>query len=411
MSEVETHLLDVMVGRQAIFGSRMELFAYELLYRNSLENEASFVNGNAVTARVLLNTFLEIGLDQVVGSHSAFLNVTRQFILDHYCHELPKDRVVIEILEDIEAEPEIVKILSDLSGKGYKIALDDFVFRDSLRPFLELADFIKIDVQAKGHQSLEQQVEQLRQYPVKLLAEKVETWDDFSLCKQLGFEYFQGYFFCRPTIVQGKGIPANQFAILSLLSKLQNPLMEMAELEELIKQDLSLSFKILRYVNSAYFGLPRKVSSIGHAAIMVGTHRLKMWATLIALGSMADKPSELLVSALVRAKMCERLAQIMMEPAPDVFFTVGLFSVLEALFDSPMTELVEILGLSPEANGALINREGKMGQTLACVIAYNQGEWELAQLTNLSSRDMRDAYLEAIAWTGENLPLDMPSVL
>ena len=209
---MNTELTQILVGRQPIFGPQVDLYAYELLYRDSQENRANVIDGDMATARTMLNTFLEIGLDQVVGSHLAFLNLTRGFILENYCEELPKDRVVLEILEDIEPEPQVLEALSRLSGAGYVIALDDFSFRDSLRPFLEMAHIVKLDVLAHDREGLEQQVEWLRPYAVKLLAEKVETAEDFTFCKNLSFEYFQGYFFCRPTIIQGKSIPSNRQA-------------------------------------------------------------------------------------------------------------------------------------------------------------------------------------------------------
>ena len=308
MTVANSSMNKVLVGRQAIFGLDREVFAYELLYRNGDVNQANFTDGDQATARVMLNSLLEIGLDRIVGDQLAFINMTAGFILGNCCEELPKSRVVLEVLEDVQADPEVVAALTRLSSQGYQIALDDFCFREDLLPLVEIAHIIKLDVMAMDRDEIRKQLEILQPYSVKLLAEKVETQEDFDFCKELGFDYFQGFFFCRPHIVEGAVIPANQAAIMTLLAKLQDSDTGMEELEEIIRQDLSLSHKVLKYVNSAFFALPKSVDSIRQAACLVGAHRLKTWATLITLASMGNKPLELLVTSLVRAKMCEQLA-------------------------------------------------------------------------------------------------------
>lgn len=405
MSSSPTIADSIILGRQAIFDPQVQLYAYELLYRDNQENRAIIVDEDAATARTMLNAILEIGLDQVVGSHRAFLNLTRRFILENFCQELPKERVVLEILETIEPDPQIVQVLSQLSGQGYLIALDDFWYQEPLRPILEIANIVKVDVLAHDREAISRQVDMLRPHGVKLLAEKVETFEDFELCKQLGFEYFQGFFFCKPKLIHGQCIPPNQAAILSLLANLQDPDIGMSELEELIRHDLSLSFKVLRYVNSAFFSLPKKIDSIRQAANMVGLHRLKTWATLIALASVQDKTFELLITAMIRARMCENLAEGINHPDPERFFTVGLFSVLEALFDTPMTDLLGELGLSPEVKDALLSHQGIMGTALERVIAYDRGDWEHIRFSSLTPAEIRNSYLEAIVWMGNILPL------
>lgn len=406
MSTTQAPVNRVLVGRQAIFDAKKDVFGYELLYRHSHDaNEANFADGDVATARTMLNALLELGLDRIVGPHMAFINLTTGFILGQCCEEFPKDRVVLEVLEDVQVNDEIIAALTHLAEQGYCIALDDFAYRDDLDPLVKLAHMVKLDVLSLSREALAEHVALLRRYPVKLLAEKVETHDDFAFCHELGFDYFQGYFFCRPSIVQGATIPANQGAILSLLSKLQDPQTAMEELEDIIRRDLALSHKVLKYVNSAFFSLPRTVDSIRQAACMVGAQRLKTWATLITLASMGDKPFELLVTALIRARMAELLAVQMRAKDPDQYFTVGMFSVLESLFDQPLAQLLEEIHLSPDVTGALLAFQGPMGETLKLVIAYDQGEWNSLILGKLDETMIRDAYLDAVEWMTSLVPL------
>ena len=403
--EVSSHpLQSALIGRQPIYGDDVKVFAYELLYRGGGGNQANFVDGDSATANVVLNTFLEIGLEQVVGhNHKAFINITRSILLQKLCHAIPADRVVLEILEDIEPDPPILDAITELADLGYTIALDDFVFHESLRPLVALANYVKVDIQNLSRETLEEHVRLLRHYPVKLLAEKVESHEEFEFCRSLGFDYYQGYFFCKPKIVEGRKVPSNRVSLLMLLSKLQDQTIEVSKLEEVIKSDLSLSFKILKYVNSAYCGLPKKVDSIGQAACMVGVDRLRMWATLMALASFEEKPTELLVMAVIRAKMSEFLGAALGQDRTERFFMTGLFSVLDAFFDCEISEILDSLPLSPEISMALLTRAGLLGQTLNCVTAYETGNWEAIQCGDLERHSIRDAYLEAVQWSSQIL--------
>ena len=396
--EVNTALLqNALIGRQPIYTDDVKVFAYELLYRGGESNQATFVDGDSATANVMLNTFLEIGLEQIVGhEHRAFINITPSILLQKLCHALPADRVVLEILEDIEPDPPILDAITELAELGYTIALDDFVFHESLRPLVALADYVKVDVQNLSRETLEEHVRLLRQYSVKLLAEKVESHEEFEFCQSLGFDYYQGYFFCKPKIIEGRRVPSNRVSLVMLLSKLQDQNIEVSKLEDVIKNDLALSLKVLRYVNSASCGLPKKVDSIGQAACMVGVDRLRMWATLMALASLEEKPYELLVTAVIRAKMCEFLGVALRQDHTEQYFMTGLFSVLDAFFDCEMAEILDSLPLSQHISTALLHRAGLLGQTLNCITAYEQGHWEELQCGELEPYSIRDAYLEAI---------------
>ncbi len=405
MNGTITQYGDVFVGRQPILGPNLKTIGYEVLYRNCEVDTANCPEEGIATAHVLLNTYLDIGLEHVVGSHLAFLNIPKEFLLEKYCEALPKNRVVLEILENVEPTPQVIKAISSLSQQGYTIALDDFVFHDRFRPFLELADIVKIDVIEKSEAQLQQAVRHLQDYRVRLLAEKVETRETYQTCKQLGFFYFQGFFFYRPDVVRGRGIPGHRMALLELLGKIQDPYVSLKHLVGFIRNDLSLSYKILKYVNSAYVGLPRRMECIEQAACMVGIDRIRTWSTLLIMATEKDQPTEMLVIALVRAKMCERLGNRLGVDSPEKYFTMGLLSVLDALYASPMEEIVQSLPLPDDLQEALTSGTGAMGSVLSCVKAYERGEWlELKQL-QLDPSTIRDFYLEAIDWANHFSPI------
>ncbi len=241
-------------------------------------------------------------------------------------------------------------------------------------------------------------VKKLKRHNLKLLAEKVETREVYETCKQTGFFYFQGFFFYRPDIVRGRQIPGNRAALLELLGNIQDTDISLKRLVEFIRNDLSLSYKILRYVNSAAVGLPRRMECIEQAACMVGIDRIRTWATLIIMATGKDQPIEMLVIALVRAKMCERLGERLGAHSPEKYFTMGLLSVLDALYDSAMENIVQNLPLPDDILEALASGTGTMGTVLNCVKAYEQGEWLELKHLQLPPATIRDFYLEAIDW-------------
>lgn len=393
------------VGRQPIYGRSIDVFAYELLFRNNEINRASFTDGDAATAQVMLNTFVEIGLDHIVDHHLAFINLTRDFVLGNYCVALPKDRVVLEVLENMGVDQELMNALQRLSKLGYRIALDDFVYHESLKPLVEIADIIKVDILELDRETVAEHVKILRQYPVKLLAEKVETHEEFEFCRDLGFDYFQGYFFCKPNVISAKPMPVNRMAILALLTQLQNPTIEISQLERIIQEDFSLGAQVLRYINSAFFEMPKQIDSIDQAVYMVGTDRLRTWASLLMLARIEDKPVELLVTAIVRARMCEQLALAYQVRDVDQYFTVGLFSILDGLLDQPLEDIIPTLPLGLDIQEALVHKTGSLGMTLDCVLAYERGDWDTVLCHGVEVETVKAAYLEAISWTSYLVPL------
>lgn len=393
---------DFFLGRQPIFDADLNVFGYELLYRPADQGNSGTFDGDRATSEVLLNSFVEIGLPRVVGRRQAFFNLTRHFVLNPELLPPTDGQVVLEILEDVEIDRELIEAVSVLSERGYRIALDDFVYDERFEPLLPMADIVKLELPAIAHQDLERHVERLRRGDLKLLAEKIETAEELEHCKTLGIDLYQGYFLCRPSNMRGKRLPTNRVNLLRLMSRLQDPQTGLEELDALIAQDLTLSYKLLRYINSAVFFGRRKIGSIRHAIVFLGHQAIKNWATLITLAAVDDKPEELLTTAMVRAKMCEMMADILQCDKHGAF-TVGLFSTLDALMDAPLAELLEMLPLAPELTAALLEQSGPHGTVLRNAIAYERGEWDLIEMGPLTREDLCDMYLDAIEWADQTL--------
>ena len=394
-------MLNAYIGRQAIYTPKKEVYAYELLYRSGAAGSADFMDGSQATSQVVLNSVLEIGLERLVGNRPAFINCTREFLTHGHALRLPRERLVLEVLEDTEPDAEILAVLRSLKDAGYTIALDDFVLKDSREPLLQVADLVKVELPALAREEMAQQVDALRAYGVTLLAEKVETQEDFEFCKALGFELFQGYFLSRPAIVQERRAPASRLATLRILARLQDPELTTSELEDLISQDLTLSYKVLRYINSAAHALRNKLDSIQAAVIYLGQDLIRHWATLLFMAGIDDKPLDLISRSLIRSRMCEQLAASLGAAQIRRYSTVGLLSLLDALMDQPMAELLSQLPLSNEMNRALLRREGHLGAVLHCAIAYERGNWEETGGLNLSAADLQHCYLEAVGWAND----------
>lgn len=393
-------MAQALVGRQPILDKDLDVFGYELLFRPE-DELAGPITGESATSQVVNNAFVDIGLDRIVGDHRAFINVTRNFLLEHSDLYFPKDRVVLEVLEDVDIDVALIKAVQNLSDSGCLIALDDFVYEPKWIPLLRLANIVKVDVRMFTESELAEQLEYLRPHKARLLAEKVETSEEFNHFRDLWFDYFQGYFLSRSQTVRGKKAPTNRPGILSLIGRLQDPKITVEEIEVLVGQDVALSYRLLKYINSAFFALPRPVESIGRAILYVGLNQLRQWASLLATAGIHDKPKELMRLSLTRAKMCELLCRADGRVDHDVYFTVGLFSALGALFDQPLYEIVQELPLSEAIEAALLEHEGDLGAALHCTLAYETGEWREVAFAKLNEEELRSVYLKAVHWSFE----------
>ncbi|MCH7987848.1 MAG: HDOD domain-containing protein [Planctomycetes bacterium] len=388
----------IFVGRQPIYNQRLDVVAYELLFHDSSKRNISRTDGDVATSKLLINTLLEIGLENLVGDRPAYVNFTRNFLTGDYPLPFDHDRLVVTVLKDVEPDEALMKSLRKLADEGYSLALDEFVLDDRFRSLIEIAEVVKIDYSRLNDVGLRNEIESLQDYPIDLLVENIGTYEEFELSRDLGFDLFQGHFLSQPRIIEQQTIPYNRLAILSLIGKLQDPSIAVEEIEELVTHDVSLSYKLLRYINSAAVGLGRKVESIRHAVVLLGLQRLRAMITLIMLAGIDDKPIALLETAMLRARMCQSLAEELNRNDQDAFFTVGLFSALDALMDRPLQSILEGLPLSDDVKGAILSYEGAMGATLKCVLCYERGEWDAVQCLNLEPSTIREAFLQSASW-------------
>jgi EAL and modified HD-GYP domain-containing signal transduction protein len=389
---------EVFVARQPIFDRNLRVAGYELLFRGADASDAVVADSEGATASVVLNSFTEIGLERIVGSKAAWVNVSRAFVLDGLAGTMPPSVVGLEILEDELLDERFVHALIELKRQGYRLALDDFQYSVSAERVLPLADVVKLDLLALGREGMAREVARLKPFGATLLAEKVESHEDHAYCAELGCDLFQGFFFCRPELLRNHGILANRASVLEVLAALQDPSVQLTALERMIRRDVGLSFRLLRYINSAFFGLRFEISSIQQALALLGVENLKRWATLTVLASVDGKPPELTVTALARARFCERAGERLPGPRPGELFTLGLFSVIDALMDAPIEEVVALIPFPADMRDALTERKGEKGALLECVTALEAGNFERARKLVSGAGEL---YVEALMWADE----------
>jgi EAL and modified HD-GYP domain-containing signal transduction protein len=391
-------MTEVFVARQPIFDRGLRVSGYELLFRHGPADAAAVLDAEDATATVLLNSLTEIGWERIVGSRKAWINVSREFVLSGLLSALPAANVTLEILEHEVIDAQLVNACEELRLQGYTLALDDFAFSLSARPLLKLVDVVKLDMLALGADGMRDHIAMLRPYGVTLVAEKVETVEEHALCSDLGCDLFQGYFFCKPQLLSGGQINASRLAVLELIGALQDPTTELEQLEALIRRDVALSMRLLRYINSAFFGLRFEVNSIRQALALLGLENLKSWATLTVFASVEDKPTELTVTALTRARFCELAGPKLGHVGRSQLFTLGLFSVIDALMDAPMEEALSSIPFPAEMLEALIEHRGPMGTLLGCVTAVEAGDFDRAEALVPAAGEL---HVESIVWADE----------
>src|SRR5690554_268585 len=396
-----------LLARQPIFNRKMQVVAYELLCRNYDIDFTSPEGGDTASSQVLLHTFTDLSIQSVVGKHQAFINFTRTLLLAP--PPFHQDQLVIEVLEGQKVDAQMLHSLKRLREKGYTIALDDFELTEETRGLIPYADIIKLDVLQLSTEQIIEHVEHLKSFGITLVAEKVETYEMLEFCKSLGFDLFQGYFLARPKIIKGRKITENKQAVLQLLSVMHNPDVHLDEVERLIARDPMLSYKLLRLVNSAAFALPRTIDSLRQAIALLGLDIIKNWINLLAMANMGDKPLELSIAALTRARMCAAIATAMNgKSRSDSFFTVGLLSTLDAFMDAPLEILLKNLSLNKNLNEALLEHSGDEGKVLEIVEHYEKADWEkidweyLSQ-NNITPDTLTHIYLDAISWVSNTV--------
>lgn len=397
----------VYVARQPIFDRSKKLFAYELLFRSGFDNYFVNQNGDFATSQTILHSFVTLGIDLITGGKPAFINFTRNLILDETAIIFPRELLAIEVLESIEPEHDIIEACKKIKKRGYLLILDDFEYRPELQPLVDLSDIIKIDFRSTKKSERPGVISRFNGSRIKLLAEKVESVEEFLEARELGFSYFQGYFFCKPNIIEGKEIPGYKLNYLQILREVNEPDVEFDTLEHIVKRDVSITYKLLRFINSAAFGFHAKIQSIRQALTLLGLIEFKKWVSLVALSGLGeDKPEELTVNSLMRAKLCEFIAAKMkIHNKGGDLFLLGMFSNIDAFIDLPMEGILSELPLSDEIKNALNGGSNQFRDILDTVIAYEKGDWErwaihLSKL-DIGQQEFPEIYASTVDWVNK----------
>ena len=370
--------MDTFVARQPIFDSNRKIFGYELLFRNGFENAFPDIDGDTATSSVLSNTFFSFELKEILGKKPGLINFTKNLILNKTPLFFPQANIIIEVLENIEPEKGIVDALSEMNEKGFTIALDDFVYHDKFEPLIKLCRIIKFDLVATPLDSLTDIVNDIQaKRNITLLAEKVETYVEFEHAKEMGFKLFQGYFFSKPEILSKRDIPANIVAKLKLINEFEKLNIDLAIVEELIKNDVSTSYKLLKFINSAYFQRPNSINTIKDAITLLGVDELRKFINIIVVSDICEtKPNELIRQSVICARMCEQCGTFIRTGfSGEELFTLGLFSFLDAILDREMDDILNQVFLSEQMKSALNGKDKAFNDILELYHIFSKGDW------------------------------------
>ncbi|MDR3089389.1 MAG: HDOD domain-containing protein [Desulfobulbaceae bacterium] len=368
--------MDVFVARQPIFDRNKNIHAYELLFRSGMSNAFPSVDGETATSSLLSSSFFTVGIDMISGGKPVFINFTEELLLSGAARMFPQDNTVIEILENIQVTTPLISACRALYNAGYTLALDDFVYQGKEQEALiEMARIIKIDFRATPIQEIERMVADMGVKGCEFLAEKVETYEEFNQALAMGFSYFQGYFFARPEVLKNKDIAASQITILQLIEQVNGMEFNIGRLVELINSDVSISYKLLNYLNSAYFSRLSPISSLQQAITFLGERGIRLFVSLIATSKLAaGKPDELLRLSIIRARFLQSLAETAGEDGGDSFL-LGLFSLLDAMLDNSMERILSRLPINDAIKTALVERRGQLFSYINLVELYERGQW------------------------------------
>lgn len=396
------------IGRQPILDGKQRIVAYELLFRHSASAQDAVIEDDLKScARVLVNTMSDMGAQWLLGDKLAFINVSEELLHSEFLELLPPQRTVLEVLETVSASEAVIQRLKELRQQGFQIALDDYVHSPETIPLLQCANYVKLDIQDHGLEGAGKILTQLKNLPLKLVAEKVESHEEYETCKKLGFQFFQGFYFAHPETLTAKVINPSYASVLDLLNMVSKDA-EVKDVETGFKRDPALSFKLLRYINSVGFGLSCEIQSIRHALTILGTKQLYRWLTLLMVtaGENATAPA-LMKTAITRGRLTELLGSDYFEKSDrDNLFIVGVFSLLDAMLEMPMDQVLEKVLLPEPVTDALLNREGMYGPFLqlaeACEGADSKQIEQLAESLQYDPEKVNNCHIAALAWV-ENL--------
>lgn len=397
-------------ARQPILDRDKELIGYELLFRDGVDNVFPNIDGDEATSRLIEGSQFNFGLEDLTDDKPAYINFTLDTLQKGYPTLLAKDQIVVEILETIQPGKRLLAIVKDLKEKGYTLALDDYIHQPVWRHFYPYIDIIKIDFLSCELDQIKQIIEEIKPFPqIKLLAEKVETHEKYQLALDLGFSYFQGFFFSKPEMVQSKSLPPSQIALAELLYETSSMDINLKKITDVFERDVTLSYKLLRYSNSAAFKRRAEISTIKQALIVLGVQEIKKFLSLLFAAQVAaNKPAELIRLSLTRARFTELLA-IEHNKVKDtgMAFLTGMMSLMDAILDESMQSVMKKLPLSNDIKDALVENKGLLAQYLELVKLYEQADWQSANTIidelALAADKVPDSYHEALSWANTQM--------
>lgn len=392
------------VARQPIFDRDEKVFGYELLFRDDMENMFHGSDCDAAS-RSTLDSSLLVGLDVLCDGRRAFINCTRETLIGGLITLLPSNSTVVEILENVLVDAEVVATCQRLKQAGYLIALDDYVSNDPREPLAEMADILKVDLRLTTLEQRAALVKKHGPWRCRMLAEKVEDHAEFVAARDQGFVYFQGYFLRRPEIVTTRDVPANRLNYVRMLQAVSRTDLDVPEIEKLIKSEASICYRLLRYMNSAKFGFKSEIHSVRHALSILGDREVRRWVRLIAMvGAGQDKTSDLVLSALVRARFGELLSPLVNHGESDLFL-LGLLSLLDVMLEMPMAEILEKIPLDSETKAVLKAEPSSLRSIYQLMLAHESGEWDAAHAIcdslHLDPDIAASSYWQAQQWARE----------
>ena len=401
--------MEVFLARQPIFDLNQNVNAYEILYRSGFTNNFNGVDVDKASREVIFNTFQTFGIENLTNGKPVFINFTENLINDGTATLFSKDFLVVEILEDVLPNERVIEKSKVLKEMGYKIALDDFVYKPEYEGLIELADIIKIDFLISNPEEIEKVSKDLKNRNIELLAEKVETRKEFEYAKSLGFSLFQGYFFSKPEIVLSKKLQPIKTTFLQLVNKVNENEIDFNVISKIVSMDLALTYNLLKLVNSAAFGFRYRIESVKHALVTLGEREIKKWIYLIVVNSMGkDQPDELTRLSLIRARFNELIAlNTRYSRDSEEFFLVGLFSLLDVILQRPMEEVLDELKVTNRVKNALIHGKGELGIIYKMILFYEIGDWDEfllhAKELKIEPSIVTNAYMESLLWYNELL--------
>ncbi len=404
-------MIETMLARQAIFDKNLKVIAYELLYRKGDTENANVDDGNKATADVLTTALAITGVEKLSSGKKLFVNFTKDLIMEQVPTMMSPKHMVVEILEDVEPDEEFIKVCMDLKKKGFQIALDDFVQDEAYEEIADIVDIIKVDFIKNNPEQRRIIYNKYKDKKVMMLAEKIETLEEFEEAKSMGYTAFQGFFFEKPSIVQGKDIVALPDSYIKILNELQGDNPEYNKIAKIVESDISISYKLLRLINSPAFYTNHKIESIQHALVLLGFSEIQKWISLLLLRDVGkNKPNEVLRVSLIRAKMGENLAGVFgMAARKRSVFLMGMFSMADVLTGQQLAHVLEELPLEDDVKGAILGENNSLHTILQFIFLYEKADWdtmlELARKKNIPTYMVSDAYMDAVKWVNESLEI------